>query len=106
MTTQPHTHPTADTAPPASDGLTLDTPDGPGDWAVAERLLRGHHTPATPADITLAYTLARGSATRAARTLATALGIPESTALRGINRARAAAARAAAQAETPQQVAA
>lgn len=81
---------TASDAPVASDGLTMDTPDGPGDWAVAERLLRGHRTPATPADITLA----------------TALGIPESTALRGINRARAAAARAAAQAETPQQVAA
>lgn len=90
----------------ASDGLTVDTDRGPADLVVAQRLLNGHATPATLADTLLAYRLAAGGTITAARPLARALGVDESTARRGIDRARAAAARVAAQAETPQAVAA
>lgn len=112
MTAQPHTHLPAprrrpqDTAIP-SDGLTLDTAHGPADLVVAWRLLAGQPTPATLADTTLAYRLAKGGTITAARPLAAALGVNESTARRGIDRAKAAAAKqAAAQADTPQAVAA
>jgi len=111
MTEQPHTHLPAprrrpqNTAIP-SDGLTVDTAHGPADLVVAWRLLAGHPTPATLADTTLAYRLAKGGKITAARPIAAALGVSASTVERGIERARAAAARAAAQAETPQAVAA
>lgn len=95
----------ADTAPIASDGLTLDTADGPADWVVAQRLLEGRPTPATPADTQLAYVLAKGGVTRTARSLARALGVDEKTARRGIDRARSAAKRAA-DTDTAQAVAA
>lgn len=112
MTTQPHTHlPAArrrpkDVAIP-SDGLTIDTDRGPADLVVAWRLLAGQPTPATLADTLTAYQLAKGGTITAARPLARALGVDESTARRGIDRAKAAAAKqAAAQAGTPPAVAA
>lgn len=87
---------TTDTRPSAprprravvSRGLSVDTPTGPADGVVARRLLDGHPTPHTEADVALAYSLATGSPTRAARNLAAATGVPLAEALRGINRAR------------------
>lgn len=110
MTAQPHTHLPAPKRRAAdiaieSDGLTVDTPHGPADLVAVERLLAGQPTPATLADTTLAYRLAKGGKITAARPIARALGVCTSTVERGIERARAAAARAA-QAETPQAVAA
>lgn len=74
-----------------SRGLSVDTPAGPADEVVARRLLDGHPTAHT--DVALAYSLATGGPTRAARNLAAALGVDEKTARRGIDRARAAAAK-------------
>lgn len=94
----------ADRAIP-SDGLTVDTQHGPADLVAVQRLLAGQPVPATLADTTLAYRLAKGGTITAARPLAAALGVNESTARRGIDRAKAAAAKqAAAQADTPQAV--
>jgi hypothetical protein len=79
------------TATVVSRGLSVDTDAGPADEVVARRLLDGHPTPHTDADVALAHALATGGPTRAARNLAAALGVDEKTARRGIDRARAAA---------------
>ena len=99
MTEQPHTHLPAPRRRPKdvaieSDGLTVDTDRGPADLVVVERLLSGQRVPATLADTLLAYRLAKGGKITAARPIAAALGVSASTVERGIERARAAAARA------------
>lgn len=72
----------------ASLGLTVDTPHGPADEVAARRILAGHPTPVTRADVGLAYALAPDAGIATVRRVAAALGISEHTAQRGIARAR------------------
>ena len=93
-----HTHMPAPKRRPAdraipSDGLTIDTDRGPADLVVAHRILQGQPVEATLADTLAAYQLAAGGSVTAARPIARALGVDEKTARRGIDRARAAAAK-------------
>jgi hypothetical protein len=69
-------------------GLSVDTAAGPADEVVARRLLAGIVTPATRADVSLAYALAPNTSYAVIRRVAAALGVSFSTAQRGILRAR------------------
>jgi hypothetical protein len=71
-----------------SDGLSVDTATGCADEVVARRLLAGIVTPATRADVSLAYALAPDLSFATVRRVAAAAGVSFSTAQRGILRAR------------------